>query len=102
VRLLAQFMQVYRAEPDAILIREGDEGDFMVMLLEGSVAVRKQGRGEMPQMIATVDAGKTLGEMSMIDGEARFATCVALEPVLIAVLDRDSLARIIVEHPMLG
>lgn len=102
VRLLAQFMQVYRAEPDAILIREGDEGDFMVMLLEGSVAVRKQGRGEMPQMIATVDAGKTLGEMSMIDGEARFATCIALEPVLIAVLDRDSLARIIVEHPMLG
>jgi CRP/FNR family transcriptional regulator, cyclic AMP receptor protein len=38
----------------------------------------------------------------MIDGEARFATCVAVEPVLLAVLDRDSLARIIVEQPMLG
>ena len=38
----------------------------------------------------------------MIDGEARFATCVALEPTMIAVLDRESLARIIVEQPMLG
>ena len=38
----------------------------------------------------------------MIDGEARFATCVAVEPVLVAALDRASLARIIVEQPMLG
>jgi CRP-like cAMP-binding protein len=38
----------------------------------------------------------------MIDGEARFATCVATEAALIAVLDRENLARIIVEQPMLG
>jgi CRP-like cAMP-binding protein len=40
--------------------------------------------------------------MSMIDGEPRFATCVAVDEVLVAVLDRESLARIIVEQPMLG
>jgi CRP-like cAMP-binding protein len=40
--------------------------------------------------------------MSMIDGEPRFATCIAVEPCLIAVLDRESLARIIVEQPLLG
>jgi CRP-like cAMP-binding protein len=40
--------------------------------------------------------------MSMIDGDARFATCLAAEPALIAVLDRESLARIIVEQPLLG
>ena len=102
VRLLAHFMEVYRAEPGMEIIREGDGGDFMLMVLEGSVEVRKRDRWNTQQLIATVDAGKTLGEMSMIDGEARFATCVAVEPVLCAVLDRDSLARIIVEQPMLG
>jgi CRP-like cAMP-binding protein len=40
--------------------------------------------------------------MSMIDGEPRFATCTAIEPALIAVLDREHLARIIVEQPLLG
>jgi CRP-like cAMP-binding protein len=40
--------------------------------------------------------------MSMIDGEPRFATCVAVEPSLIAVLSRDALAIIILEQPMLG
>jgi len=103
VRLLAHFMDVYRAQPAAEIIREGDGGDFMLMVVEGKVEVLKRDRWNTPQLLAVVEPGKTLGEMSMIDGEARFATCVAAEaPVLIAVLDRESLARIIVEQPLLG
>ena len=102
VRLLAHFMDVYRAEPGVDLIREGDGGDFMLMIVEGQVEVHKRDRWNTPQLLATVDAGRTLGEMSMIDGEARFATCIAVAPVLVAVLDRENLARIIVEQPLLG
>jgi CRP/FNR family cyclic AMP-dependent transcriptional regulator len=102
VRLLAHFMEVYRAEPGMEIIREGEGGDFMMMVIEGRVDVNKRDRWNTPQPIAQVEAGRTLGEMSMIDGEPRFATCVALEPTLIAVLDRENLARIIVEQPLLG
>ena len=102
VELLAQFMSAYRAQPGAEIIREGEGGDFMLMLLEGRVEVLKRDRWNSPQLLSSVEAGRTLGEMSMIDGEPRFATCVAAEPSLIAVLDRESLARIIVEQPLLG
>src|SRR5919205_1009317 len=102
VRLLAHFMQVYRAENGVEVIREGDGGDFMLMLVEGKVEVRKRDRWNTPQLLATVEAGQTLGEMSMIDGEARFATCFAADTTLIAVLTRESLSRIIVEQPLLG
>jgi len=102
VLLLAHFMVVYKAEPGVEIIREGDGGDFMLMLVEGKVEVHKRDRWNTPQLIAVVEAGKTLGEMSMIDGEPRFATCVAAEPTVLAVLDRENLARIIVEQPMLG
>jgi CRP/FNR family transcriptional regulator, cyclic AMP receptor protein len=102
VELLAHFMRVYRAEPAAEIIREGDGGDFMLMVLEGRVEVHKRDRWNTLQLLASVDAGRTLGEMSMIDGEPRFATCLAAERSLIAVLDRESLARIIVEQPLLG
>jgi len=102
VQLLAHFMDVYRAEASAQIIREGDGGDFMLMVLEGRVEVHKRDRWNTPQHIATVEPGRTLGEMSMIDGEARFATCIAVEPALLAVLDRENLARIIVEQPLLG
>jgi len=102
VRLLADFMKVYRAPAGAEILREGEAGDFMLLVLEGSIEVLKRGRWQDQQRIAEVGPGRTLGEMSMIDGEPRFATCLAIEPTLVAVLDRGSLARIIVEQPPLG
>ena len=102
VQLLAHFMGVFRAAPGVEIIREGDGGDFMLMVLEGRIEVHKRDRWNTPQLLAVVEAGRTLGEMSMIDGEPRFATCIAVEPALIAVLDRENLARIIVEQPLLG
>src|ERR1044071_1645863 len=102
VRLLAHFMVVYRAEPGVEIIREGDGGDFMLMVLEGEVEVHKRDRWNTPQLLATVEAGRTLGAMSMSDCQARFATCIATAPVMIAVLDREYLARIIGEQPLLG
>lgn len=102
VQLLAHFMDVYRAPAAAEIIREGDGGDFMLMVLEGRIEVHKRDRWNTPQLLAVVEAGRTLGEMSMIDGEPRFATCIAAETTLIGVLDRESLARIIVEQPLLG
>ena len=74
----------------------------MLMTLEGRVEVFKQDRWNTPKLIAVVEAGKTLGEMSMIDGEPRFASCVAAEPCVVAVLSRENLARIILEQPILG
>jgi len=102
VRLLSHFMDVYRCEPGAEIIHEGEGGDFLLMIIEGTIDVMKRDRWNTQQVIATVDAGKTLGEMSMIDGEPRFATCIATEPTMVAVLNRENLARIIVEQPMLG
>jgi len=102
VRLLSHFMDVYRAAEGQEVIHEGDGGDFMLIVVEGRFEVRKQDRWNTPQRIALVEPGRSLGEMSMIDGEARFATCVALEPTLVAVLGRENLARIIVEQPLIG
>jgi CRP-like cAMP-binding protein len=95
-------MEVYRAQPGVEMIREGEGGDLMMLVIEGRVDVAKRDRWNTPQLIAQVEPGRTLGEMSMIDGEPRFATCVAVEPTLVAVLNRENLARIIVEQPLLG
>jgi len=38
VRLLAHFMDVYQAPAGTEIIREGDSGDFMLMLIEGRVS----------------------------------------------------------------
>ncbi len=102
VRRLSGFMQVYRAQPGEVIIREGDSGDYMLLLIQGEVDVLKTDHRGHEQHLTTVLPGMTLGEMSMIDGEARFATCIAREVTTFAILTRDDMVKIILDQPALG
>ena len=99
---MAGYMTCYKAPAGIEIIREGDNGDFMLLVLDGSLEVVKKNSLGLPARIALVGAGKTLGEMSVIDGEPRFASCVALTDVQFAVLDREGLTRIIANEPKIG
>jgi len=99
---LASYMRCYRAPLGTEIIREEDDGDFMLLLLDGSVEIVKKDVRGLPQIMANAGPGKTLGEMSLIDGAPRFASCIALDTVEFAVLDRESLSRIIAEEPQIG
>ena len=102
IALLAGYMIVYRAQAGEAIIRESEGGDFMLLIIEGAVDIFKKGSSGEQQHMTNVGPGMTLGEMSMIDGEPRFATCIATEPTAFAVLHRDDMAKIILDHPSLG
>jgi len=102
ISVLAGYMDVYRAHPGQSIIRENDGGDFMLLIIEGAVDIFKKGMSGEQQHMTNVGPGMTLGEMSMIDGEPRFATCIATELTVLAVLHRDDMAKIILDHPSLG
>jgi len=102
ISVLASYMDVYRVSPGETIIRERDGGDFMLLVVEGGVDIYKTTLRGGQQHLTTVGPGMTLGEMSMIDGEPRFATCIASDPTVFAVLHRDDMAKIILDHPALG
>jgi CRP-like cAMP-binding protein len=102
VKSLAEYMGVYRAQPAETIIREGDVGDFMLLIIRGEVDILKRGFQREQQHMTTVGPGTTIGEMSMIDGEPRFATCRTTQATTFAVLTRDNMAKIILEQPQLG
>ena len=64
------------ARTGAVLFKEGDAGDALLVLLEGQVEVTKRGAS-----LAKLDAGSVLGEMSLLDGDTRSATATALSDV---------------------
>ncbi len=101
-RKLGAFMYVYEAPPGTTLISEGEDGDFMLLLMQGMVDVLRRNRYHYPSRIAVANAGHALGEMSMFDGEPRFASCVTLEHCRIAVLTRDALMLVLADAPKLG
>ncbi len=102
ISVLASYMDVYRADAGRTIIREGEGGDFMLLVVEGYVDIFKRTVRHEQQHMTTVGPGMTVGEMSMIDGEPRFANCVAAESVVFAVLHRDDMAKIILDYPSLG
>jgi CRP/FNR family cyclic AMP-dependent transcriptional regulator len=102
IERLTAFMHVYRANSGEPIIREGDVDDYMLLIIQGRVDIVKTDSHGNMQPMTSVGAGATLGEMSMIDGEPRFATCVAVEETTFAVLSRDSMVQIILEEPSLG
>lgn len=102
IDVLSSYMHIYRARPKDILLQEGEIGDFMLMVIDGEVDIYKTNLLGGQQYLTAVKAGATLGEMSMIDGAPRFATCIALRTTTFGVLTRDNMGRIILDKPGLG
>jgi CRP/FNR family cyclic AMP-dependent transcriptional regulator len=102
IDVLASYMHIYRAKPQNTILKEGDIGDYMLMVIDGEVDIYKTNVLGGQQYMTSVKAGTTLGEMSMIDGAPRFATCIALRTTTFGVLTRDNMGRIIHDNPGLG
>jgi CRP/FNR family transcriptional regulator, cyclic AMP receptor protein len=102
LRQLGPYMKVFVAPPKGVIIREGDAGDFMLFVIDGLVDVTKTDRWDNIKRIAVVRGGQALGEMSMIDGEARFASCTAIEDTTFAYLSRAALQNLITREPRLA
>ena len=99
---MSQFMEIYRVQVGQQVIYEEDAGAFMLFVIEGQVEVFKRGTNEKPILIAVVGPGRTLGEMSLIDGGHRSATCIASAVSLLGVLTPESLARVLLQDSHAG
>ena len=79
-------------DPDSVIIQEGRTGDWVFVILEGRVKVKKQtGRGLIT--VDTLKEGDVVGEMVMLketDG-LRTASVVADGRVRLGILDKDRL-----------
>jgi CRP/FNR family cyclic AMP-dependent transcriptional regulator len=83
--LIARCRDVSYGAGDLVL-REGDAGESMVLLAEGTVLVKK---GETT--LAELGPGATIGEMALLDPAPRSATVVAKGKVRALELDREQL-----------
>src|SRR3954469_25621841 len=68
VKILSDYLHVYHAQPGQTIIREGDLGDYMLLVIRGEIDIYKKNLMGDRQLMTSVTHGVTLGEMSMIDG----------------------------------
>jgi CRP-like cAMP-binding protein len=100
--LLCEYMDCFGAPSHTTILHEGEAGDFLIIVLTGSINVVKAfGENELKTLVH-LGAGEIVGEMSLVDGQPRFASCITSEPTDFVVLTRPRLAEILVDHPGLG
>ncbi len=99
--LLAEYMDCFGVPRKSTVIHEGDEGDFLAILVTGEAHVVKLEDAE-ETVIGVIKPGELVGEMSMIDGLERFSSCITSEPSDFAVLTRQKLNNMLADHPRLG
>ncbi len=83
-------------------IEEGDKSDtgYMVLLLEGEVTVESIiVSRHMPVTVSVLGPGSLIGEMGLVDGQARLASCTASTEVSCAILSRPALEKLSHDHP---
>lgn len=84
------------------IIRQNEYGNFMVVVLSGSIAVdRVQPWGERLRL-AEAAPGEILGEMSLLDNGMRFSVCTTLGTCDIAVLSADAMDEMLSADPALA
>jgi CRP-like cAMP-binding protein len=86
-----------------VLMNDGEQGDFMGFVLDGKLAVKKETNSPGRfTLIAILDRGAMVGEISVVDRGLRTATVAAMEDTSLLVLSCDDLERLIAEKPALG
>jgi CRP/FNR family cyclic AMP-dependent transcriptional regulator len=84
VRRMENFFEFAQVPPNRDLIRQDEYGNFMIVLLSGTIAV------------------DILGEMSLLDSGIRFSACTTLTDCEVAVLSAEGMDDMMVKDPQLA
>ncbi len=100
VEVFAKYVTAYSAPPGTKVLSEGGRESYMFVVAEGKIDVLKFSyeSGE-EKRLATVRAGKTVGEMSILDGMPHSASAKVVDPARLLLITKRSFDCFIEDHP---
>jgi CRP/FNR family transcriptional regulator, cyclic AMP receptor protein len=102
LRLAAGHMDFVEADAGQRLLRQDEQGDFLLIVLQGTVAEERAQPSGARVRLGEARAGELLGELSVLDGGTRLSACTALTPVTLAVLAQPALDKLLEDEPRLA
>lgn len=97
---LAAKGQLRTFPPGAALMRQGEDGQSIHVILSGRVCVeRTVPGGEKPLFLAELGSGEAVGEMAVMENEPRSATVTAVDEVQTVELEGKEVAQLVSRYP---
>lgn len=88
--------------PGALLCTEGEKGDRMFLIDEGSVEVVVAVDGERVQQLATLGPGAVFGMVALVESGVRMCSVIAKERVVVQTIDRAAFQALLDEPYIAG
>ena len=98
LRAVAEQGRIATYSKGHIIIREGERGDTMFVILSGRVKVFSSNREGKEVILDTHGPGETIGEMALDEG-LRSASVIALESTTCSLISREMMRRYVVQNP---
>ncbi len=95
---IAGIAEEARRGPGEVVFNEGDAGDSLYLIINGSVGVMKDGGGSA-RLVATLGEGECVGEMAILSDEPRSASVETIDDTGFLVIDKKSFKTLIRKHP---
>src|ERR687894_914715 len=101
IEILRRYGQTKKTDVGDILFIAGDTSNDFIVILEGVVDVIDDFAGEA-RTIGTFLAGRFLGELNMLTGQAMYLTAVVREGGEVLAIPRERLKEVVTEEPNLS
>jgi len=98
---LAASMEEVALTPGEAVMRRGEQGDSLYLLAEGVLEVRIAGADGSEVPVDRLHPGAVFGEMSLLTGQPRSATILALTDALAFRLTREAIDPVLRARPAL-
>jgi CRP-like cAMP-binding protein len=96
--LLAESLRISTFPRGAVLMRQGDDGSSMFVIVEGKARVTVHSRGG-ETAVATLATGDIVGEMSLMTGARRSATVTASRKLTALEITKAALETLLAGKP---
>lgn len=104
LKKISQLLEVKNIAPGDIIIKEGDFGDTLYILYEGTVQVRRNTLTNEQFAVVNLKAEQNVffGEVALIDNDKRSASVIAIDECKVLCLDGSKFQKLCDEEPLLG
>lgn len=99
---IAALTSEHHANQEEVIFEQGENGEEMYVIVHGEVKVMLSTNNQPEKEIARRKVGDVVGEMSIISGEPRIASLIAVEETHFLCLDKKSFEGLIRERPEVG
>lgn len=100
--VIEKYLNFIEMTPGEIVFEEGDRGDYVCFVVEGSLDVLKKSEVGEDIVISTLSKGRSIGEMAVIDDLPRSATVKARTKATLLTLSRENFDYVLAEHSAIG